>query len=203
MHIAAVALLAASAALLPDPSSAAVATLRHRMGRGLLEAEEGEGGSPSETFEMVVPWLVCTSRPNSTTFSQMRDAHINVVSSFVAAFCDPDFDGVVGQAVKNASEFAVAFASALVETQSECVSMGNAFECSSAAATADAWARATAEAHFRASALALRPCSCLDVDPLSFSFTFAEIFRNLTAEVLARAQTTACAQGDQESFARA
>ena len=201
IYIAAVALLAASAALLPEPSTAAVAALRHGPGRGLLQAEEGEGGSPSVIF--INDTATCTSSANSRTFTLMRDAHIDVVSSLVTAFCDPSFDGFVEEAVNRASDFAVAFATALAETQSECVSMGNAFGCSSAAATAGAWAQATAQAHASASALALEMCSCKDVDLLSFSFTNAETFRNLTAEVFAFARTTACAEGDQQSFARA
>ena len=199
MYTAAVALLAASAALLPEPG---IATLRHGAGRGLLEAAEEGGGSPTVTIETEGSRSECTSSANSRTFTAMRNAHVDVVSSLVTAFCDPDFDGFVEQAVNNASDFAVAFATALAETQSECVSMGNAFGCSSASATAAAWARATAQAHANAAAEAVEQCSC-DVDLLSLSFTSATTFRELTADVLASAETRACVAGNQESFARA
>ena len=162
----------------------------------------------------------CMRSGNAGTFSQMRDAHVNVVSSLVTAFCDPEFDGFVEQAVNRAADFPGAFARALAGSQSGPVRVHVVMFRPGLTRSPGACPRAERlhapppwppQRHGRrrprrrtrasAKAIDIEQCPC-EPDLLSVSLNTAPPFRELTAAVFALAETAACVKGNQEYLAR-
>ena len=146
--------------------------------------------------------MFCSAEATAESRVEMESAHVTAVAQVFAELCRPDFDGDMTAAVSKAADSGFAFAEALATIQASCVSTGAAFGCAAASAAAEAWAAASAEAHATAVAASAEECGCL-AGAAALSVGTATTFVELIADAFARAEVTACSEGDAESFAGA
>ena len=172
------------------------------------EGDEGDEGNEGSGFESITGLtgsdVTCTSQASASSFADASDANAIAQVDIALGLCADGakaFSDAGGTLVTTATNDALALATAFAGAQASCVSAGNSFGCSSATATAEAWAEASAEAHATAVAKAARDCDACDVDAAALSVGRADVFIELIADVFARAEVTACSEGDGEAVA--
>lgn len=92
---------------------------------------------------------------------------------------------------------------AVSSASTECASSGNAYGCGAAFAYAKAWAIAVASAHAEAFALAVNECECRYHDQVAIASDYgsAPVFKELVAEVEAKAEARVCVSGNASASA--
>lgn len=131
----------------------------------------------------------------------MSDAHIAATAEIILDLCTLDTKKDL-IAVERAAEGAgKVIAGAVASAEAACVSEGaGAFGCAHAVASAEAWAFATASAHADAVARAQGDCACI-ARAGTLSVGESAEFAGLIAEAFARAEVTACVEGDDTAQA--
>lgn len=171
------------------------ATANGAAGRGRGRAGRfGSGGMQSS--------VSCTATSRAGSFDDMSDAHVDAVADVFTEFCRTDFDGRIDTAAQILTDSGFAIAQAIAQSETTCVSQGNAVGCASASASAMAWAEATAEAHSMAVARSAERCDCL-VGAGSLSLSSASSFIDLVVEAFALAEAQACVRGNDVASASA
>ena len=170
-------------------------------GKGWGKVEHDDGGKHHVSHGSALNAVTCQSSAHASSYDFDADGHATAVAFSIDYMCNDKY-GDISKPYDAAYAAGVAIANAVAESQSDCVSKGNAFGCASASASAQAWAKAHVEVHSIAVAKAIDKCHCLtsaSADSLGKSSTFVK----LTADAFAHAETVACATGDMSSWATA